>query len=58
MGELECDGILSNNISEYNFTKYTNNTLTTGFNYKVVPPARVTRGVWVTCKRALTQRAV
>ena len=38
--ELYGDGILSNNISKYNVTKYTNNTLTNEFNYRVVPPAR------------------
>ena len=49
MGELYGDGILSNDISKYNVTKYTNNTLTTELNYRVVPPARATGGVWVLC---------
>ena len=47
--DLYGDGILINNISKYNVTKYTNNTLNTELNYHVVPPAAATRGVHVTC---------
>jgi len=52
------DGILSNNISKYNVTKCTSDKLTTEFNYRVVPPARATGGVYVICICALQHTRV
>ena len=49
------DGILSNNISYYTVTKYTNNTLTTEFNYRLVTPAEAIGSIWVIYICALTQ---